>query len=1038
MKIIKQVNNGRRGILMGVSTLDCKKMRIVLLFLLIISFGGTIYAGHSILDRVDSTFNPDIVANLYGIKIVNQVQALPDGKILAIGNFTSYNRVPVGRVVRLNADGSLDPTFNTQAVTSFDAGGPATISLQPDGKIVLMAWDIVAGGQGPKPMVRLNSDGSLDTSFNFTLSNFVSGITIDSLGRILLNGNFSTPQGTRYIVRLNADGSMDNSFNYTSGTSSNSGLIAAQVNRLIVGSGNARIFRLNENGSEDTSFTPTLTTGIQLNALIVQPDNKILYLMDRLRRLNENGSNDDTFQSPTATNIGALKLAADGKIVSAVGPNQATTFRRFLPNGTDDPSFNQYTHPAFKSYSIQPDGSIVIGDVSDPNHIIPLNNFIRLRPADGVPDPTFNPGGIGFQIILAGSIRAIEPQPDGKILLGGKIDVVNGVNRYRLARLNADATVDLSFEINTSVTGNYFSIIKDIYQIRAQSDGKIVVSGWFDYVLGGVAKRNMVRLNADGSIDTTFDLAHPMPDYSEIVGAGRNHFAILSDGKLMVGTSKNFTFELSGPTKLTTGGAVDTSFNPTIHSQSPQMYIDDVAIQPDGKILIGGSHRAADMNSVFISFVARLNADGSTDPTFVYSEEPNRLRTTLTLLPNGKILVGKHSNGTLFGRVERLNPNGSPDASFNSLSIPNGIVNALLSLPNGKIFVGGRFTVLVNGQQTSNLLRLDEDGNIEPTTYNVNEEVLSLAVDGQGRVLVGGSFTVIGANGAGANRSYVARLTDSPTLFDYDGDGRADVSVYRPSNNYWFLSHSSDSQFSYHYFGAPGDIPTPADFDGDGKTDLAIFRPSSGDWWYQSSISGAFIGKHWGSNSDIPRPSDFDGDGKADYIVYHPSNNYWYRLSSATGQSSEVYFGTAGDKALIGDFDGDGKSDPAIFRPSTGVFWYQSSIDSVHRAIVWGTSTDVPVAADYDGDGKTDAAVYRPSNGYWYIYLSGSGSYSFTNFGTSEDRPVAADYDGDGKADIAVYRPSNGTWYLQRSTGGFNAQEFGNSTDVPTPNTLVP
>ena len=75
-----------------------------------------------------------------------------------------------------------------------------------------------------------------------------------------------------------------------------------------------------------------------------------------------------------------------------------------------------------------------------------------------------------------------------------------------------------------------------------QSDGKIVVSGSFDYFLGGVAKRNLVRLNTDGSIDATFDLAHSMPDYSVIVGAGRNHFAILSDGKLVVGTQNGILY----------------------------------------------------------------------------------------------------------------------------------------------------------------------------------------------------------------------------------------------------------------------------------------------------------------------------------------------------------------------------------------------------------------------------------------------------------------------------------------------------------------
>ncbi len=1042
MKIIKPVSKPRRGILMGVSILDCKKMRVVSLLLLIIVLGGPIYAGHSILDLVDPTFNPTIVANLYGAKFVHGVEALPDGKILVAGNFSSFNGVPVGKVVRLTSDGLLDTTFFNQTITSIGTDTPSErFIIQPDGKIILYFPDMVAGGQAPKSLMRLNADGTVDASFNYAL-NPPSGITIDSLGRIILAGLIQTPQGLRKIVRLNGDGSLDTSFTFTIPGNYDVGYIAAQGTRIlvfVVGNKNNQFYRLNENGSTDPSF-PVINYGIfGIGGLLVQPDNKILYLTDSIRRMNENGGNDDTFQPivPSGTGTWAFKLAPDGKIVVWTGGSTAT-FKRFLSNGAPDPSFTPYTHPAYSyCFTTQSDGRIIMGDQTSLNSsTVPINNFIRLTP-DGVPDSTFNPGGIGFQNILPGSIRAIEVQPDGKILIGGKIDVVNGVDRHRLARVNANGNVDLSFQINTSGSGNYFSIIKDIHQIRVQSDGKIVVSGWFDYVLGGGARANLVRLNSDGRIDTTFDLSFPIQNYSEVVGAGRNHFAILDDGKLVVGTSKNFIQELSGPVKLTTGGARDNSFTPTINNGSPQMYIDDLAIQPDGKILIGGSHRA-DFNSPFVSFVARLNADGSTDPTFVYSEEANRLRTTVALLANGKILVGKYASGAQPGTIKRLNPNGTPDASFNTLSIPNGFINALLSLPNGKIFVGGNFTITLNGQERRNLLRLDVDGNVEPTAYDVNSEVLCLALDSEGRVLVGGSFTVIGANGGSANRSYVARLTDSPPLFDYDGDGKADVSVYRPSNNYWYLLRSSDGQSTFQYFGAPGDIPAPRDFDGDRKTDFAIFRPSTGDWWYQSSITGVFTVAHFGANGDIPRPSDIDGDGRADFVIYRPAEGNWYRLSSGSGIWSQKYFGAPGDKPVIGDFDGDGKSDPAIFRPSTGVFWYMSSIDSVHRAIPWGTSTDIPVPADYDGDGKTDAAVYRPSTGYWYILNSSTGTNTFTQFGTAEDKPVAADYDGDGKADIAVYRPSNGTWYLLRSTAGFTAQQFVNSTDVPTENAFVP
>ncbi len=270
--------------------------------------------------------------------------------------------------------------------------------------------------------------------------------------------------------------------------------------------------------------------------------------------------------------------------------------------------------------------------------------------------------------------------------------------------------------------------------------------------------------------------------------------------------------------------------------------------------------------------------------------------------------------------------------------------------------------------------------------------------------------------------------------FDYDGDGRADISVFRPSVGAWYLQQSSNNSFFGFSFGADSDIVTPADFDGDGKTDIAVFRPNNGGWYWLNSSNSSFSAAAFGTNGDLPVPADYDGDGKADIAVFRPSNGVWYLLRSSQGFTG-VQFGQNGDKPMTADYDGDGKGDIAVVRQANGVSnWYILGSSQGFYGVQFGTDTDKLVPADYDGDGKADIAVYR--SGVWYLLQSQLG-FTGVSFGTAEDKPVPADYDGDGKADIAVFRPSNGVWYLLQSTAGFAAVSFGIAEDNPTPNAFV-
>ncbi len=279
--------------------------------------------------------------------------------------------------------------------------------------------------------------------------------------------------------------------------------------------------------------------------------------------------------------------------------------------------------------------------------------------------------------------------------------------------------------------------------------------------------------------------------------------------------------------------------------------------------------------------------------------------------------------------------------------------------------------------------------------------------------------------------------TTQSKYVDFDGDGKTDISIFRPSVGEWYFQRSSNSVVNGAQFGASTDKPIPADYTGDGKTDLAFFRPASGQWFILRSEDSSFYAFPFGVSTDIPTAGDFDGDGKADQAVFRPSNGVWY-INRSTGGTTIQQFGTNGDRPVTADYDGDGKSDIAIFRPSVGEWYYLRSTDSQVRGAQFGSSSDKTVQGDYTGDGKADFAFFRPSTGSWFVLRSEDSSFFASPFGISTDTPTIGDYDGDGKFDQAVFRPSNGVWYVNRSTAGLQIQQFGTGTDLPVPSFYLP
>lgn len=277
--------------------------------------------------------------------------------------------------------------------------------------------------------------------------------------------------------------------------------------------------------------------------------------------------------------------------------------------------------------------------------------------------------------------------------------------------------------------------------------------------------------------------------------------------------------------------------------------------------------------------------------------------------------------------------------------------------------------------------------------------------------------------------------------FDFDGDGKTDIGIFRPngSGSEWWVNRSSTGQTFALQFGGSTDKITPADYTGDGKADIAFFRPLSGEWYVLRSEDFSFFALPFGTNGDVPAPADYDADGKADFAVFRPSSSTWF-ISQSSGVPTRIFqFGATGDQPVVADYDGDGKADIGIFRPAAGgaEWWIQRSTAGL-LAMQFGASTDKAVQGDYTGDGKADVAIWRPSTGEWFIVRSEDSSFYGFPFGASGDVPAPGDYDGDGKFDATVFRPASATWFIARTTAGTQIVQFGATGDRPIPNGFVP
>lgn len=638
---------------------------------------------------IDTTFNFGTGFDASVYKIIQQ----NDGKIMVVGDFTSYNNFNYNGIIRLNIDGTIDMSF---AVGSgFDGGGTAiTIQQQTDGKFLVGGVFNSYNGSAESSIIRLNNNGTKDTSFStgsgFDNNGIVYVIQQQTDNKILVGGNFNTYNGfsEKNLIRLNLDGSKDTSFNLGTGFNSQVRTISIQAdNKILVGGGfttfnnivENRIIRLNPNGSKDSNFESGDGFNSSLLHIELQNNGKILiggvfwqyngFNNIGFIRLNSNGSKDNSFCNGNGF---------DGKV--RVIKNQLNN--KILIGGE------------FTTYN----GNGVVE-----KRIVRLNS-------DGTKDIAFNTG-IGFN----NDVYTIEIQQNGKILVGGNFTSFNGNLENRIIRLNADGTKDNSFNIGTGFNNL-------VYSLKCQIDGKILVGGSFT-TCNGILKNRIVRLNIDGTIDTTFNSG---TGFSGEVRA----IEIQQDGKILIGGTFNTynSINQKNLVRLNIDGTIDTTFS-TGTGLIGAVFV--IKTHINNKILIGGIFSF--YNSVSVRQLLRLNTDGSIDGTFVTGIGPTSQIYSLEIQPDTKILVGgsfgQYTTGGTESCIVRLNPDGTKDTSFligSGIDNGEGIIHNINMLENGKILIGGGFTSYQGNNSSMFIVGLHSELNILNEISMLNEPLVPI------------------------------------------------------------------------------------------------------------------------------------------------------------------------------------------------------------------------------------------------------------------------------------------------------------------------
>jgi len=700
---------------------------------------------------------------------IRTLEILPDGKVLAAGSFTEANNVHARNLVRYNADGTVDTSFQTGTgiTVAYNMTGIHTFCVQPDGKILAGGFFDNYNGETVMNLICLHANGSLDTSFNnvsfkkpFMSDALISAITLQNDGKMIIAGSFIEIDGEEHnnLGRLSIDGIVDTTF-------------AVQANNRV------------------TSMVRQTDGGLLISGWFTQVNG-----IDRpgLARLNADG----TFDAQYAP---ALPVNAKTSAITTLADGQTLVFGSHAVSGVWQPFCVKLTSVGSQNFNFSlsgvsirsvstvrelPDGKIfVTGIIND--------NDQRLGHAVLSESGTYLPQ---HENDFPPNVHDLKITSDDKIFIGGSFNRLNDIQRIGIALLNREFEIDMNWIGDVSFPEDiYGTTYETIRRIVPLKNGGTALLGTFGSLVSDSQRMPAYRfglLNSAGGLNKGFKFY----DVGDRFFYGTEAVAELSNGDLLLGANLNSSKYSPGVFKVNSSGVLDENFH---GEKSEVFYPNDIAVLPDGSFYLAGRgmfssdltiqrhHADGSLNTNFSylqqavarriqwlpenklllagdNYFVKLYLNGDMDANFI-SPQLNGAVYSFLVLPGGRtIIAGNFTtvNGQFAGRVARLLPNGQLDSSFNIGTGASAFVRDITRRADGELILTGDFT-LFNGQYRKHLAQLSADGELR-SGFNPlpgpDAPPSAISLDASGKLLVGGKFTSFN----GIQRTGLARVEMMP------------------------------------------------------------------------------------------------------------------------------------------------------------------------------------------------------------------------------------------------------------------------------------